>query len=309
MKLPIFSRITLSLVVAIAYLVGGVAPLQAQYVMMPDSTNNRLVLFDSNDGSVFNPNYFGLAGGTPIHAIQVDNEIWISEQVGDRVSRWSLTGSFLGAITGGLDNIRGMGKVGGTVYVTNFGTANSAPGPAVISFDTAGNNLGFFATNSTSPSPFAVLRYQSGLLVASSQANDDIHYYSSTGTSLGTFHNSSGLNFAEQMAYRNNGNILVAGFSSPTGIYELDATTGNIVSSWTASGPRGVYQLTNGNILWTNGSGAFVLNPVSGISTQVYTGGGRFLDFVNLNPVPEPTSGLLLCLTTGLSVFIRRRAC
>src|SRR5687767_9723292 len=122
------------------------ALVRAQFLMMPDSTNNRLVLFNPNDGSLVNSNLFGLAGGTPVHALQVGNEIWVSEQIGDRISRWDFGGTQLAPISGGMDNIRGMALVGGNVLLTNTGTANAAPGRAVIRFDTAGNNLGFFPT-------------------------------------------------------------------------------------------------------------------------------------------------------------------
>ena len=171
----------------------------AQFLMMPDSTNNRLVLFDPFDGSVVNDNYFALQGGTTVHAMQVGNEIWVSEQIGDRVSRWDVvTGAHLGDISGGLDNIRGMGLINGTVYVTNAGTQNNAPGAAVVMFDTNGNNLGFFSTVGLAPSPFGILEHQGGMLVSSSSANDDIHRFDLAGNSLGTFHNSTDLNFVEQ---------------------------------------------------------------------------------------------------------------
>jgi hypothetical protein len=134
----------------------------------------------------------------------VGNEIWVSEQVGDRVSRWGADGSFLGQIgggaTGGLDNVRGMGVVGNTVYITNAGAANGAPGAAVVMVSTSGAAMGSFATGTTSPSPFGVLAFQGGLLVTSSSANDDIHRYSLAGAPLGTFHNSTTLNFGQQMA-------------------------------------------------------------------------------------------------------------
>jgi len=289
--------------VAVAVLAAVLVPLAAngQYVMMPDSTNNRLVLFDPQTGALVNSNLFGLAGGTPVHAMQVGNEIWVSEQVGDRISRWAFDGSPLGAITGGLDNIRGMGLIDGKVYVTNAGTANGAPGAAIVSYDPAGNPLGFFTTPQAS-SPFGVLAHQGGMLVSSSNANDDIHRYSLSGVSLGTFHNSTSLNFVEQMAYKANGNVLAATFSSPANVYELDVNTGAIVSSFTASGARGVYQLGNGNILWTNSSGAFVYDIGAGASTQVYAGGGRYLDFLL---IPEPGS-LALLSVIGL-VALRRR--
>src|SRR6187551_261921 len=103
----------LASLLAAATLLGGFASYAfAQgLILMPDSTNNRLVAFDPLNGSVVNSNMFALAAGTPISAIQVGNEIWVSEQIGDRISRWSMTGTFLGAIgggiTGGLDNVRG----------------------------------------------------------------------------------------------------------------------------------------------------------------------------------------------------------
>jgi len=272
-----------------------------QYLMMPDSTNNRVVLFDPFDGSVVNPNYFALGGGTPIHAMQVGNEIWVSEQVGDKVSRFDLFGNPLGAISGGLDNIRGMGFINNTVYVTNAGTANGAPGNAVVMFDTTGNNLGYFTTTGYAPSPFGVLEHMGAMLVSSSSGNDDIHRFSLAGNPLGTFHNSTSLNFVEQMNYAKDGNVLAAGFSS-NNVVRLDVNTGAILASFTASGARGVYQLGNGNIMWTSGSGAYVYDVGTGQSTLVYSGGGRYVDYLL---IPEPAS-LSLLAVAGVVVARRR---
>lgn len=288
-------RITLAVFATVSL----VAAATAQVVIMPDSTNNRLVSFSRIDGSLINNNMFGLASGTPIHAMQVGNEIWVSEQLGDRVSRWSLTGTPLGAISGGLDNVRGMGRSGNTIYVTSTGTANGAPGRSVHMFDTTGASMGFFATPASSG--FHVLEHNGTLLVSSDAANDDIHQYTLAGASMGTFHNSTALNFAEQMAHASNGDILVAGFSS-NNVSWLNPTTGAVNNSFAASGARGVFQLANGNVLWSNGSGVFVFNTVTGGSTQVYTGGGRFLQ---LAAVPEP--GTMLVLGAGVALLARRR--
>jgi hypothetical protein len=268
-------------------------------VMMPDSTNNRIVHFDPFDGSLVNADVFALAGGTPVQAIQVGKEIWVSEQVGDRISRWDFGGGSLGAITGAMDNVRGLSLINNTVYVANDGTANGAPGAALRMFDTNGGDLGFFSTPSSSP--FYIMDYRNSLLVASDAGNDDIHRYSYTGTSLGTFHNSTSLNFAEQMVFAHDENILVAGFSSNY-VARLDADNGAIISTFPASGARGVFQLENGNILWSNSAGVHVYDVNTGASTQVYAGGGRFFSLL----IPEPSTLALLSLS-GVAVLLRRR--
>ena len=250
-------------------------------LMMPDSTNNRLVLFNLTDGSVADPDYFPLQDGTPVHAMQVGFEIWVSEQVGDRISRWSLDGAYLGAIgggpTGGLDNIRGMGAGGGRVLLTNSGTGNGAPGPAIVTITGAGVIDGAINVAAQAPSPFGLFATGTGFLVSSSSANDDIHRFDLDFAPLGTFHNSATLNFAEQMARDGSDHVIVAGFSS-NNLVRFDLATGSTVGTIVASGARGVHVLGNGNILWTSGAGAFVYDVATQQSTSVYTGGGRFLD-------------------------------
>lgn len=275
------------------------------FLIMPDSTNNRVVTFDAHTGALLNSSLFTIASGTtPIHAMQVGNEIWISEQLGDKISRYTPTGTLLGSISGGLDNIRGMALIGNTVYVTNAGTANGAPGAAVVKFDTNGNNLGFVNMTGLAPSPFGILSHQGDILVSSSSANNDIHRFDSNLVSIGAFHNSTGLNFAEQMDHDVNGDVLVAGFSTPSGIYRLDKNTGAILATYAAGGgQRGVKQLGNGNILWTNGSGAHVYDVINGTSTQVYSGGGRYID--TYTAVPEPAT--LTMVGLGLAALARRR--
>lgn len=63
------------------------------FLMMPDSTNNRIVTFNTFDGSVISSNHFSFAGGgTAVHAMQVGTEIWMSEQIGDKISRFDASG-------------------------------------------------------------------------------------------------------------------------------------------------------------------------------------------------------------------------
>lgn len=304
-----------ALVVGLAVIASALTARQAQaqqYLMMPDSAaaNFRMVLFDPFNGSLVNSNYFPLNGptnSTPVHAMQVGNEIWVSEQVGDRVARYDMTGNFLsqigGGASGGLDNIRGMGLVGNTVYVTNGGAANGSPGAnSVVMFDTSGNPQGSFLTTGTAPSPFSVLPHQGGLLVGASSPNDDIHRFTLTGSSLGTFHNSA-LSFIEQLDHATNGDVLGAVFTTGV-IARFDPNTGAQIGSFPASGARGVHQLGNGNIMWTSSAGVLIYDVNTGTSTNVYaTTGGRYIDVLT---IPAP-SGMALIGLAATTMACRRR--
>jgi hypothetical protein len=105
------------------------------------------------------------------------------------------------------------------------------------------------------------------------------------------------------MDHATNGDVLVAGFSTNQ-IARLDPTTGNILSTFPASGARGVHQLLNGNIMWTSGTGVFVFDVTTQQSTSVYSGGGRFIDELN---VPEPATGLMLAGSIALLATRSRR--
>ncbi len=259
----------------------------AQILIMPDTTSNTLVSFNPIDGSLLNTNLFSLQGGTMISAVDVNGEIWVSEQLGDRVSRWDANGNLLGNIGptftgGGLDNVRGLSVINGLVYVTSSGTQNGAPGPVVQVFDPAGNFVFGFSTTGLAPSPFSVLSFQGDVLVASSSANDDVHRFTVTGTSVGTFHNTASISFAHQIALASDGNVWCAAFTTGS-VFKLDQATGNVLDSFPASGARGVFELFNGNVMWTNSSGAWVYDVASQTSTLVHAGGGRHLNLYGVS--------------------------
>ena len=72
------------------------------------------------------------------------------------------------------------------------------------------------------------------------------------------------------------------GAFSSNAVVRLDPTTGTILSSFAASGARGVFQLENGNILWTNSSGVHVYDVATSTSTQVYAGQGRHIGVLKM---------------------------
>ncbi|MEM7579262.1 MAG: DNRLRE domain-containing protein [Cyanobacteria bacterium P01_A01_bin.80] len=268
------------------------------FLMIPDSVGDRILLFDSNDGSLIDDNFIdGSETGdgifqTPINAIQVNQEIWVSDQVADAIFRFDLQGNYLSIVndndgdgdTDNLDNIRGIEFINGLVYVANSGSDNDAfgDGEVVVVFDAAGNNLGFFDTGD----PYDIRAYNGELLINDINSEDDggedIDRYSIDGvnsTLLGTFHQSdgeTGIDFPQQMTLReSNGNVLVGGFSAPGGVYEYDVN-GNQVNLFDADAGfanrlRAAYELENGNIIWSGGDGVIVTNPETGEDTDIYT--------------------------------------
>ncbi|MEM8828062.1 MAG: hypothetical protein AAGE96_01735 [Cyanobacteria bacterium P01_G01_bin.19] len=269
------------------------------FVMIPDSVRDRILLFDANDGSLVDDNFIdgsdetGLGiFTTPLNAIQVDDEIWVSDQVADSIFRFDLQGNYINRVddsdfdgdTDGLDNIRGIEFVDGLVYVSNSGDGNDAPGDGevVVVFDTEGNNLGFFDTGD----PFDIKAYNGELLITDvnrdSDGGEDIDRYSINGvdsTFLGTFVESdgeTGIDFPQQITLReSNGNVLVGGFSRPGGIYEYDSQ-GNQVDFFDAEDGfanivRAAYELGNGKIIWSGGDGVIVTDPNTGEDIDIYT--------------------------------------
>ena len=259
-------------IVAVLALASGT---QAQVLLTTNTTTDKVVAFSPIDGSLVNPDVFSLdpAGGNKVAALAVGLEIWVSEQIGDRVVRYDHGGNILGVIGptfpgGGFDNIRGMSLIGGTVYITNDGASNGATADSLVLLDTSGNHVATLPL-SNSTSPFDVIPWQGDILVASSDANNDVHRYTTAGASVGLFHNSASLNFAHQISPASDGNVWCAGFST-NNVVKLDATTGAVLTSFAASGARGVYELQNGNVLWSSSGGTHVWNGTS--STTVVTG-------------------------------------
>jgi hypothetical protein len=277
---------------------------QAQtYVMGVDSSTDAIHLFDATTGALFQQNFIDLTpfdAGTPKHAIQVGNEIWVSDQIRDNIQRFDLSGSHLGTIGNlGLDNIKGMEVVGDRVWVSNAGSGNGAPGNSIVFIDTATNSVsGSVATNG---SLFDMINFN-GQVLASNIGNEDLELYDTDGNFVGTFHASdgaSGIDFPQQLALRANGNVLAAGFSSPSGVYEYDAFGNDLgIVAGLDGGARGVLELLGGGIMWTNGDGFWVG------SDQVFADvSAQYLSFVT---IPTP-SGLALLGVVGLVGSRRRR--
>ncbi|NEP63526.1 MAG: hypothetical protein F6K31_42625, partial [Symploca sp. SIO2G7] len=273
------------------------------FLMIPDSVSDRILLFDPIDGALIDDNFIdgsvdtGLGiFGTPINAIQVNQEIWVSDQVADALFRFDLQGTFLGVVgdgdgdgdTDGLDNIRGIEFINDLIYVANAGDGNNAPGDGevVVVFDTQGNNLGFFDTGD----PYDIRAYNGELLIndinSESDGGEDIDRYTIDGVNsvlIDTFHESdgeTGIDFPQQITLRESaGTVLVGGFSVPGGLYEYDVTGAQVgflgADEGFANRLRAAYELGNGKIIWSGGDGVIVTDPATGEDLDIYTVNNR----------------------------------
>jgi hypothetical protein len=285
-------------VLAAAFL-AALAPAAAaqQYLMVVDWTD-RVMLVSAQDGSIINPNFIpDDPTGTqynfqsPKAAAQVGNEIWVSDQISDAVYRFTagLSPQFISAITGGMDNLRGIRLINNKVYVANFGSLNGAPGGAVLVYSTSG----VFETYFTSGSPFDIAPIGDDLLVSNSNSDTLDRYSPATGITT-IFHDSDGINgidLPQQIVPLENGRFMVAGSITPGGIFFFNADGSEDVASRIATnnGVRGVARLVNGNLLYTKSGdldgGLYSYDPASGIHTQIhYEPNLQYITQLNLAP-------------------------
>jgi hypothetical protein len=84
----------------------------AQQWATTDTLTDKLIAFSPVDGSLLSSDVIAVNNLIQVGAIGVGVEIWVTEQLGDRVVRYDHGGNVLGVIGptfpgGGFDNIRG----------------------------------------------------------------------------------------------------------------------------------------------------------------------------------------------------------
>ncbi|MEO1583593.1 MAG: hypothetical protein AAFR96_03345 [Planctomycetota bacterium] len=307
---------------AAAAAVGVVTSASGQNILVPESGDNTVYLINGFDGSVINSSFISIADAasaagytgstTPVEAIEVGNEIWVSDQLADRIWTFDRSGNYTGQIgvdsfgDGQLNNIRGIEVVGDTVYAS-LGNNNAAgtvlEGIATIDVSTRQISGGFNGRDAVDTNYFDVLAYNGELLVTNiDTGNDGVERYDLAGNFLGSLiasDGATGVDFAQQITARSsNGNLLVGGFSPPSGVYEYlpDGTSLGIVAGLDF-GPRAGYELGNGSVVWSNGSF---------LRTDAETFANGSFRFFSPTSVPAPASAALLSLG-GLAAARRRR--
>lgn len=281
------------------------------YLMVIESTNDRVMLFNPNNGDLIDANFIVDAANfnTPIEALLSPVlTVLTSNQVGDNVVIHDTSGVFNSVFYGGntnvLDNIRGTAFTAGfsSLLVTVGGGANA---DAVAQFDPAGNYIGNFIPNGYNGllSPFDIAFRTNDCLVAGINS-DAVHRYSLTGDSLGIF--AAGISFPEQIEFAPNGNVLVVNFSTPnSGVIVYDSLGTPLVVLAGVTGNRGVYVLGNGNILTTNGAGVHEIDPTTGALIRTIVAGvsGRFISPMDFDLIPVELTSFVGSSVNGAVVL------
>ena len=264
------------------------------YLMVLESTNDRAMLFNPNNGDLVDADFIVDAANfaTPIEALLSPAlTVLTSNQIGDNVVIHDTAGVFGGVFFGGntsiLDNVRGTAFTPGfnSLLVTVGSGANS---DAVAEIDPAGNYVGNFVDSASGGmlSPFDIVFRTSDCLVAGINS-DAIHIYDLSGNPLGIF--ASGITFPEQVSLGANGNVLVASFSTPnSGVIVFDSAGVQLNVFTGITGNRGVFQLGNGNILTTNGAGVHEIDGTTGALVRTVLAGvsGRFISPIDYSIIP-----------------------
>jgi len=320
-------------ILAVAGVLAGLASsASATYLMVTNfsSSNRSIMLFNKSDGSLVSQNWIVGDGGANIfnsqtEALSIGSDVWISDQVQNKVFRYNLsTGTYKAAITGSgsinLSNIRGMERVGNTVYVANAG---SGFGNSIVRFDAnTGAFLGSTAISQFVPgtdhSPWDIKYVNNELLVsvyAASGTNGTsrIDRYDLSGNYLGNLYNqpntiTTGIRGPQQIN-TDGSNLLIASFSgtTQTGIYQTTSAISTLNFYAGGLGPRAGYRLDNGKIMITKGDGVFILDPTTNTLSSI----AGIVGSVNAKYISEiefiPTPGTLALLGFGGLVAARRR--
>jgi hypothetical protein len=298
-------------------------------LLIPDqttSTGRKVWAFDPFDGSLINSSYIPqntTLFGTPREAIQSGvGTILVSDQVTDAVHEFNESGAFLRTVVSAsqVDNVRGIAVRNGQLFVT---VGSGAGADTIQRFDQTPAGLYINQTTFTTfvDSPFDVAFRQNDLLITSffnTNTKNPLQFdvlsvpFPPGGAAPYTPINlvqSMGLSSTSQVTPLADGSFYVAGFNNtsntaPTataGIYHF-AANGVLIQRWlTPTGPRGVFPLGNGNIIYSDATGVRSLNPGTGVSTTITTGG----NFHYVGFVPEPTA--LAALAPLGTLLIRRR--
>jgi hypothetical protein len=283
--------------VAVAHSLAAVC--YGQYLTIPDQASptstptgsQRVMLLSASDGSLVDANFIPQASSpyafsSPKQAIQVGNEIWVSDgnatssqivcftavfnHSDPNPSNW-LRPTWIRTISAGLSNIRGLANINDRVYVLNSGTSNGAPGPAVLVFQSDGSYVTWFPVASASNVLAGIDNLNGQLLITCLSGSGNSYFlYNTDGSGGGVFVDNSakvGAFSPFQTKVQSTGPagateiwVAVGGSFGNQGIYRYDASGAQLAYYPVGIQCTGVYVLGNGSVLytdWNSGSVSF----------------------------------------------------
>lgn len=278
-------------------------------LLIPDSVNSRVAAFSAFDGSVIDLNFISPDGtlDTPLNVIDSGRgTIFVSDD--DFIFEYGQDGNFIGTFAGpnqGLSNVTGIAVNGSSLF------ANVTGGPdSVQEFDLVTGVQSTWATENLNS--IQDITFRSNDVLISNFFTDNVERYDLDGNFLSTFADGDGINsidFPQQIHETANGDILVGGLLNPQGIYRYDSLGDLISVDDVGLGIRGVYELENGNILYSTVLGVLSFDPTTDSSlliTNDLEGVWGYIEPVTVS-VPEPTSFTLLLLGSPLLLLRRKR--
>jgi hypothetical protein len=259
-------------------------------LLVPDANTASVWAFDPYDGSLVSQNLIPSDSrlSSPVCAIDSGHgTILISDQVENAIFEYGYDGTFIRELVDssqGLQNLRGIAVYHSNLYVT---VGDGAFAGTIQRFDLQGSSRTTWAAAGVGD-PFDIL-FRDGDALVSDIAQNKIQRFDLDGNYAGPWTSQNCLlAFPEQIATTQSGGILVAGFSQPNGIYEFDSQ-GNQIGYYAAGvRVRGVYELGNGNILFTASSKVLAFNRSNGETATIVDSLGSSFRYIEPTQVPEP---------------------
>ncbi len=262
-----------------------------QFLIIPDSTNDVVGMYDMYDGTYIGDIITGFTGfSTPINAVQgPDGNIYVSDQLNDSINVFDLAGNHLytyADATDGLNNIRGFDFRDGHLFVTSGDDY-------VAEFDGPHSRLADFIADGTDPFDILFLDDGRSLMADIQGTTDNVRLYDAAGILIGQIF---AVNFPEQVQFDSvaPGDYLNLAFSGDLATdFDLDGT---LHSQLFFNSGRGIFRLGNGNLLLTAGDGVWEMDPAGLLVENKNPGiSGRFIEVCTTGE-PPTASATLTCL-------------
>lgn len=269
-----FSRLALG-IGALALAAPGV---QAQSILMPDTTGDQVIVFDGATGDQTGSFSIAAFTSTPINCIDgPGGTLLLSDQVQDMVFQLDAGGNLIGNyLTANIDNLRGI-NLAPNGYL--LGAANGG----FFAWDTNGDALDTSAFPVSSYFDVEVITQGTPrpLILLADITSDNLEVYDTAGNLVNETLSGSN-NFPEQGQFINTpGGVRYASNSFSDGVvyvYNLDGT--DDYSFDIAGSGRGIVQLLNGNLLVSSSTEVAEYTVDGTFVRQVLAGSGfRYLEY------------------------------